>query len=518
MNGARSFLAGALALASMGLGAGAPRWVVAQGLDAETYPLTTHLTGFGISQAEGDEGSKRRQAMAMAREALAASIRTRVQSEFVKQVQVKDQAVSSFAKSMVSTRSSLELEGLDRFEYYLDAKKGLYYCLAVLDRDTAGKRLKETLAKQCEESRIRFLRAKAAPSIPALLEVRALVRKIEEGIVVYGVLARTYPAQLTYPSLGEVGEELRKVFAAQKGLDGPISGAVLDLAANLPDGLRVLVDRVSYGDTPFCGSFSSYAAQAVSERLVSLGGVRIVDKSALKDLFREQGFSGEPAEVLDSQVVVRGTYVDLGPEVKLVLKATSVRGEELAESSAKLPAGEITRAGLTLVPENYEAAKKALAIYSAKVQDAKLQVKLKADRGEGGIYRKGDKLFLFLQANLDCYVRIIYHQVDGTLIQIFPNRFHPDSRIEKGRVYQIPPENPAFHFEISEPFGVEMIKVFASTVPLDTQVGERLDQGFRLLKEDPSALVRHTRGITVTQAQAMVAEDTAVINTFGRER
>ena len=90
MNGARSFLAGALALASMGLGANAPRWVVAQGLDAETYPLTTHLTGFGISQAEGDEGSKRRQAMAMAREALAASIRTRVQSEFVKQVQVKD--------------------------------------------------------------------------------------------------------------------------------------------------------------------------------------------------------------------------------------------------------------------------------------------------------------------------------------------------------------------------------------------------------------------------------------------
>jgi hypothetical protein len=47
--------------------------------------------------------------------------------------------------------------------------------------------------------------------------------------------------------------------------------AAMDLTDGLPRGTRVLMDRVTYAETPFCGSFSAYVEQVLADQLAALG-------------------------------------------------------------------------------------------------------------------------------------------------------------------------------------------------------------------------------------------------------
>jgi hypothetical protein len=220
------------------------------------------------------------------------------------------------------------------------------------------------------------------------------------------------------------------------------------------------------------------------------------------------------AQTLRSQAVVRGTCFALGEDVQVNLRVTAADGEELAATTVLVPAASIRQAGLKLVPDNFEEAGKALEICNAQVQASRLKVKLALDRGEGGIYRNGEHLYLFLKANLDCYVKVLYHQVDGSNVVLFPNAYHPDARVQKDRLYQIPPDDNSFDLEVTEPFGVEMVKVLACTDPIDAQAPAPAASGLQAVKADLASLIGQARGIGLKRAEAQYAEDTAVVNTM----
>src|SRR5208282_1688690 len=106
------------------------------------------------------------------------------------------------------------------------------------------------------------------------------------------------------------------------------------------------------------------------------------------------------------------------------------------------------------------------------VRATRLSVQLALDRGAGGIYRERDQLHLFLKATQDCYVKVLYHQVDGTQVLIFPNKYHPDGRIQRDVLYQVPPDDNSFILEVTPPFGAELVKVVASTDPIPIEGGD----------------------------------------------
>jgi len=407
----------------------------------------------------------------------------------------------------------VELEGLDTVEVWADPRLKTTHALAVLDKARTVRLLDDRLGRQARDCAAAFDRARAAGDPEGLLAARRLRGRIDQDLLVRAVLGGPAPAPAC-PGLADLDPELRRAWLARGGLDGFVAAAALDLAGSLPQGIRVLVDRVTYADTPFCGTLSAYLEQALASRLVACGQVRIVDKAAGKEALREGGLDTRLATVLRSQAVVRGTCFELGPEVQLTLRVTDTGGEDLAAATVKVPAELIRKAGLKLVPDNYEEARKALAICDAQVQTSKLKVKLALDRGDGGIYRKGDKLYLFLKANLDCYVRVLYHQVDGTNVEIFPNRWHPGNRIEKDRLYQIPPREGGFELEVQPPFGVEMVKLMASTEPLDPAAQAPDPSGLRVVRDDLATALGRTRGLRLQQTGAQFAEDTAVVNTM----
>jgi hypothetical protein len=487
-----------------------PAWVQKGGADPDTYPSARYLIGYGISSPGASEADQRRQALAMAEEALAGTIRTHVTSEFTSRVTQQDQRMSRFAQNLVRTGADVELDGLDTILVWHDPRGKLTHALAVMDKAKALQILDDRIERNARECGSAFEKAKAAGDARGLLQARHLRQGVEEGLLVRAVLGGP-PGDPACPPLTGIDHELRQVLASRKGLDGCVAVAALDLGSGLPKGIRVLMDRVTYADTPFCGSLSAYLEQALASEMAALGQVKIVDKAAGREAIRKGGMDADLPEALRSQAVVRGVCFDLGESVRISLRVTALGGEELAAATVVVPAAIIRQAGLKVVPDNFEEARKALEICNARIQASRLKVKLALDRGDGGMYRKGESLYLFLKANQDCYVKVVYHQVDGTNVVIFPNPYHPDARIQKDRLYQIPPDDHSFDLEVTAPFGVEVVKVMASTEPLDAP-GEA--HGMQAVGDDLASLIGQTRGIGLKKAEAQYAEDTAVVNTM----
>lgn len=490
-----------------------PAWVQGQGTDADSYPATRFLTGYGLSSPGGTEVEQRRQAVAMAKDALVSAIRTHVSSDLSVRVTQQDKHMSHYAQNLVRTHADMELEGLDTVLTWQDARKNTTHALAVLDKPRTLLLLDGQLQRQARECASQFQAARAAGDASGLIRARHIREHMEEQQLIYAVLSGG-PAPATGPGAAEITAELRRIYAGRKTLDGCAAMAALDLGSDLPKGIRMLMDRITFADTPFCGSLSAYLEQALAGQLAAFGQVRILDKTQARGAIQETSLDGNLADALGSQAAVRGVLFDLGSEVKLNLRVTSATGEELATAAVAMPAQLVRNAGLKLVPDNYQEARKALEICDARVQSSTLQVKLAMDRGDGGIYRKGDKLHLFLKANLDCYVKVLYHQVDGTKVLVFPNRFHPDARIQKDRMYQIPPDDNSFDLVVQAPFGAELVKLIASTDPIDVEGKDPDANGLTVVRDDLAKLLGRTRGIALTKAATQYSEATAVVNTM----
>lgn len=493
-----------------------PAWVLGAGEDPD-FPAAQYLVGYGLSSPGGTEAEQRLQALAMARDALAATIRTRVQSEFTSLVTQQDKRMSHFAQNLVKTKVDLDLEGLDNARTWVDPAKKVTHALAVLDRAKSLQILDGRLRSQAQDCGRHYEDARSRDDLDGLLQARRIREDMEAELVMRAIIAGGPSAPLLCPSRPDIASELRRVCGTLAGLDRFVALAALDLGADLPKGVRVLMDRITFADTPFCGTLSAYLEEELGSRLASLGQVKLLDKDQARGAILDSGAAADLQDVLKAQAAVRGVVFDLGEEVKVTLKAVSAGGEELASTTMALPAAQVRKAGLKLVPDNYAEARKTLAILDARVQSSKLQVKLALDRGQGGIYRKGEKLHLFLKSNMDCFVNIFYRQVDGSQILIFPNKYHPAGGIEKDRLYQVPPDDNSFDLEVQEPFGIEMVKVIASTDPIPLPVESKAApdaNGLVEVKEDLKGLLGRTRGIAMKKAETQYAEATAVVNTM----
>ena len=93
------------------------------------------------------------------------------------------------------------------------------------------------------------------------------------------------------------------------------------------------------------------------------------------------------------------------------------------------------------------------------------------------MFVEGERLTAYVQAGSDCYLRLLYRQVDGQVIQIFPNRLSGDERVTSAQVYSIPDTDDAFDYVIKAPFGVEYLISVASATPFPRLQGREINGG-----------------------------------------
>jgi hypothetical protein len=128
-----------------------------------------------------------------------------------------------------------------------------------------------------------------------------------------------------------------------------------------------------------------------------------------------------------------------------------------------------------------------------KNENPEFVIKLWAE-GEKDNYKINDTVSFMFTANKDCYVTLINIATDGTVHQIFPNKWHKEGKVEKGKTYTIPPKEADFVFRVKGPEGTEYIKAIATLDPLKSvsQVKEDPKEEYQKI-EEPETVMRNIK-------------------------
>jgi type II secretory pathway predicted ATPase ExeA len=98
------------------------------------------------------------------------------------------------------------------------------------------------------------------------------------------------------------------------------------------------------------------------------------------------------------------------------------------------------------------------------------QLQVWTNKGANSVYTEGEKLLVNILADRSAYLQVDYYQADGQVMHLLPNALEPND-IKSGQVFTLGKSDKTFQFEITPPFGVEMLTVLASQGPLETQRG-----------------------------------------------
>ncbi|MDI6745075.1 MAG: DUF4384 domain-containing protein [Thermodesulfovibrionales bacterium] len=112
---------------------------------------------------------------------------------------------------------------------------------------------------------------------------------------------------------------------------------------------------------------------------------------------------------------------------------------------------------------------------------------------------------IYIKGNKPFYVRVIYEDTTGNLIQILPNPHRKDNYFNGGVIYEIPSGNDKFELEVSPPFGEESIIVYASV----SQLGDlslKKEDGIYQVKTKPKDIGVKTRSIKIKEAEGAKAQ------------
>jgi hypothetical protein len=367
-------------------------------------------------------------------------------------------------------------------------------------------------------------RGQTGPDGRAELPMRAMDTP---GQVVF--FARVDPEALSEdiaPSARQALASLRQDFVIDvrdKGLDEKAAELVAALERGLGEQrLSVVVENFTYGNSGASGPFIQRFKEALFTALAARRD-RFDVKAPVSRRGLTRGFETVPADspvtlahASGAESVLYGTYGEQGEAVVVRANVKDDSDRLLASAAVNIRKRSIP-AGMPLVPANLgqtQAVSSALGAAGASSGDFRLDLWI--DKGNGGVYREGEKLYVNVRASQDCYLKLIYVDAEGNRIVIFPNSFQREHRIAAGRVYQIPDDRAGFDFQIREPFGAETLVAFASTEPFPPDVGHQIGNGMVLLEESIEVIARNHRAVGVVKSSAKRAEARVTLTTMGR--
>ncbi|RKY62610.1 MAG: hypothetical protein DRP95_01120, partial [Candidatus Latescibacterota bacterium] len=480
-------------LLGMGCAAGPPSWVTKR--EVPEYPKSKYIIGIG-------SGPTLKVAQAGAREDIAGQIKVQVKRTLEARWSETEEKLREEVEGVVSSSVDMTLEGVETVEQYYDRGEGRYYVMAVLSRSAACRgalgRFRSAAGQAREyfsygmESRDRgdlqgalehfrkakktLLDAEGAREIAQVVCPQALFRAGEA----FGELEGKEKV-----SLARIEEAIREVQRELEGasLDGWTTAFGFALAERIGE-MPAVVGAFTYRETGVSGEFRRYLTRKMSSAL-SQAGVTLRKKDPDH---RGMWLSGKYWEDGENVVV----YAELeGPGGEITSLQRAIDKDKVSYALEPTLLGEME----SLVGSGGKGIK--LALWT--------------DKGRKPAYQEGEQMVVFLKADRDCYVQLIYHDAEGRDFLIFPNKFRRDNFVKAGKVYEIPGPGDRFRFTVSPPFGTEVLKAFASTEPIPTPQGRFVGGGLLLMSGPTRDIVEELkRGI---QASAGWAEASCTVNT-----
>lgn len=248
---------------------------------------------------------------------------------------------------------------------------------------------------------------------------------------------------------------------------------------------------ITYSNTGLSSGLSLYLQDQI---LLALRGHEDIHVSARP----ETGKASEPSVKTGQMppLLLSGSFFGTaGNKVSVFLRLTDGPHQTVVASSSFALDPSMLPRSLSIEPVNYAtaaAAKSAIVSVGAS-STSNLKVHLAPTRGDGATYFDGEDLVLDVSANRNCYIKLYHIDVNGKVSLILPNRYSRDNLLEAGRVYHIPPPGAGYRFRLGKPYGVELIKIVASTRQF-----ANIEPAFTDLGTATRGLL--TRGLTVTGA------------------
>lgn len=240
-----------------------------------------------------------------------------------------------------------------------------------------------------------------------------------------------------------------------------------------------------YADSKMSSDFAYHLTTEVEKAVINMPGFTLVDRANLGDILNELGF--QLTDLVDPETaknmgrikgldaMLTGSYSVWEGKVRVKVELIRIEDAEMAVATRLM---DSVPADVAILPPNYEVQRQRME----KIQDwltespdareqassSDFRVTIEPDRMEG--YKEGDELKLYVKSEEDCYIEIYNISEDGSTRQIFPNeqwlRSHsPDDNFIRAGVRTAIPPDPSFKLRISAPYGVETLKLIASTKP-----------------------------------------------------
>ncbi|OQA02080.1 MAG: hypothetical protein BWY70_00144 [Bacteroidetes bacterium ADurb.Bin408] len=240
----------------------------------------------------------------------------------------------------------------------------------------------------------------------------------------------------------------------------------------------VRVDNITLGNTSSMSEFSQRFTATIEQKLARQG----------LNVSTRQNIPGDTASI-PYKFFLTGRYWEEGNDFKVAVLLKELPSERIvASEETKLSKLWLTANNISFKPENFERAKANEAIFNKDElkSTGDLKVEIVTNKGNSNlIFTEGDELKLWVKANKECYVRLVYYLADGQTVLMLDNFHVTPEYINK--YYEIPKT-----FECSEPFGTETLQLFAQNEKFKPLLTE-MKSGYVFVLDDTKAIVEEGR-------------------------
>ena len=498
-----------------------PDWVVNKGTSND-YPSDTYLTGFGQG-TDADQATCLQGTWEQARSELSQSVRVTIQDRRKLKIEETEETYASHFIRVTSASSRLDVQGLEKKEYYDRAGRACYV-LAYVERAKLLRAYGQRVTRLKSEIQSHLLSASrhegAGERTKALNEYTAcdtLLFQLDEArLVMIGAQregsSRPLDAELAQDIImrNQVEEATRRL------AERPVN-TLDDLAWILAytmkqevdaSNLAVLVRPFLYQDTEMGSPFASYFRRELEARLFEVAQWNPIPAPNSAEVPKSTNIVLDLAQAAGATHVLTGSYWPRGDGVKFISTLQHVAKGPVASANVLVPRAVLESTGYSLEPANVEQALHDVdVVLTDEVVESKgLRLEAWTNRqAAGNLFREDDIMQVYVRVNQPVYIRFIYRLADGTSTLLMDSEYIDNSKVNKP--FLIPQR-----FQCTPPFGAETLLIFASTekfAPLDTV---NVD-GYDILREDLKTYLGKMRGF---QREKIQAEKRITITTMAR--
>lgn len=479
---------------------------------SQRFPTDTYLIGFSSEKITADQTQEKLldRLSSYAKNQLVESIITEIRAvSTLRMNNVNGNSQEEF-KLMSSSSSHASIAGITVKTYFDNKKKSSGYAFAYALKSDVIKYYENEIQGFLENTKSQIKLAannqnsgKNEQALKALYKLQTSFREIEHAQSVITTLTGNF----NLPSL-----ERAEILTIKKGVQLTINGILTkdqfsleDAAWSITRAISLQIDKNStpisvsnftYENSPMGSPFSRRFKAAIEQKLIT------------------EGFTVSTKIGDTNELILYGTYWEENDRIKVITVLRSQQtSKALASAECFIPIMDLTQKNIAFKPENYKNALIAEQQFaSQEVTGGDLNIEIWTGKGTHNlIYVGGELLKLFVRANKECYIRLIYYLADGSKVLLLDNYYIDMAKVNM--VYELP-----YTFQCAEPFGVETLQMSAQNKPFEL-LKFTSEYGYDFLTDDMATILAKTRGfkrLSTDEEDIIKAEKRLVFTTMSK--